>query len=357
VKAVVLDAGKLALANVAEPTRAEGQILAKPLVCGICGSDLHARDHMEHLCGLLHSTGFRGFMNPDQPAIMGHEFCCEVVETDRSVASAFPVGQRVVGLPFITGPQGVELIGYSNRFNGAFAEQMLLQNELTFAVPDHVSTEVAALTEPLAVAVHAVAQSQPDENCAFSVVGCGPVGLFIIARLRALGLGPILGIEPNPSRLAMAGQMGADAVMAPENPNAEGWWEDLGLYAGLSDSMEHGLDKKKRTRSIIFDCVGKPGMLMAIAKAAPVGATIVTVGNCMEPDEIQPAFLLQKGLTVKYVFAYDATEFVDALEMIKQAPERLEPMVTKVDGFAGVSDAFDALVTGGENIKILIQPN
>ncbi len=296
-------------------------------------------------------------MNPSQPAVMGHEFCCEVLESDSSVAGAFPRGQRVVALPFISGPQGLELIGYSNRFNGAFAEQMLLQADLTFAVPDHVPTEVAALCEPLAVAVHAVAQAQPDEQCAFSVIGCGPVGLFIIARLRALGLGPILAIEPNPMRRKMAETMGADAVMAPDDAGRDHWWEGQGLYLGLSDSIERALDPKSRTRSIIFDCVGKPGMLMAIAGGAPVSSTIVTVGNCMETDPIEPAFLLQKGLTVKYVFAYEAQEFVDALEMIKRNPDGLAPMVTGITDFARVSGAFDALISGGESIKILIKPD
>ncbi|WP_221793025.1 zinc-binding dehydrogenase [Aquisediminimonas sediminicola] len=354
-KAVALESGRLSVVDMAAPTRAAGQILARPLVCGICGSDLHARDNVDHLCDLLHRAGFRGFMNPSQPAVMGHEFVCEVLEAD--AGSPFARGQRVVSLPFVSGPEGLELIGYSNRFNGAFAEEMLLQSDLTFAVPDHVSTEVGALCEPLAVAVHAVAQSQPDQSCAFSVIGCGPVGLFIIARLRALGLGPILAIEPNAARRKMAEQMGADAVMAPADPDAARWWEGQGLYLGLSDSIERAMDPKNRTRSIIFDCVGKPGMLMAIAGGAPVSSTIVTVGNCMETDPIEPAFLLQKGLTIKYVFAYDAQEFVDALEMIKQDPDRLASMVTGVTNFAGVAGAFDALISGGENIKILIKPD
>jgi threonine dehydrogenase-like Zn-dependent dehydrogenase len=120
-------------------------------------------------------------MDPDCPVVLGHEFCAELIEP----AGEFARGQRVVSQPFLVDEDGLALIGYSNRYNGAFAERMLLQKEALLAVPDHVSTEVAAMTEPLAVAVHAVNQADAGSDCAFAVYGCGPVGLFIVARLKA----------------------------------------------------------------------------------------------------------------------------------------------------------------------------
>lgn len=351
-KAAVLRNGRIAVENVPEPEPAAGQLLARPLACGICGSDLHARDHAPHLCALLHRAGFRGFMDPAQPVVMGHEFCCEVIEQGGS----FAVGQRVVALPFLNGPAGIELLGYSNRYYGAFAERMVLQPEMCFAVPDHVPSDIAALAEPLSVAVHAVAEGGAGPDAAFAVVGCGPVGLFVIARLRALGLGPILAIEPNASRRLMAEQLGADRVIAPQGGDAEAWWNDLGLPLGLSDAMEIDPALRKRQRAILFDCVGKPGMLMRIATEAPVGATIVVVGTCMESDAIEPAFLLQKSLRVQFVFAYSAAEFEDAFRMICDDPGRLAPLVTGHAGLSATNDAFDALSAGGEAIKLLIRP-
>ncbi|HUD95857.1 alcohol dehydrogenase catalytic domain-containing protein, partial [Sphingobium sp.] len=104
-KAMVLNDGRFTLESLPDPTPAAGQLLARPLVCGVCGSDLHARDHADHLCDLLQRAGFRGFMDPAQPVVMGHEFCCELIEP----AGAFAAGQRIVGLPFLNGPQGIEL--------------------------------------------------------------------------------------------------------------------------------------------------------------------------------------------------------------------------------------------------------
>ncbi|MFD2136701.1 alcohol dehydrogenase catalytic domain-containing protein [Novosphingobium resinovorum] len=67
----------------------QGQVLVAPLACGVCGSDLHARDHADHLCALLHRAGFRGFMDPARPVVMGHEFCAELLES----ASGLPAGR------------------------------------------------------------------------------------------------------------------------------------------------------------------------------------------------------------------------------------------------------------------------
>lgn len=351
-KAMVLERGRFTLEDIPSPEPQRGHLLTRPLTCGVCGSDLHAKDHAVHLCDVLHRAGFRGFMDPARPVVMGHEFCCEVLES----RSGFAAGQRIVAQPFIAGPDGIELIGYSNRFNGAFAEQMLVQADLAFAVPDHVATDVAALTEPLSVAVHAVEQSGGDARSAYAVFGCGPVGLFVITRLKALGYGPILAIEPNPARRAMAERAGADLVATPGDPGIESWFDALGLPFGLSDAIAQAPELMQRERAVLFDCVGKPGMLMALAQSAPVAATIVVVGTCMETDPIEPAYLLQKSLQLRFVFAYSAADFAAAFAMVCAEPERLAPMVSGQVPLAGVDRAFASLTAGGSDVKLLVVP-
>lgn len=350
-KAAVLDAGRLIVQDVEEPRPRQGEIMVKPLACGICGSDLHAKDHAPHLCDLLHRAGFRGFMDPSRPVIMGHEFCAEVLESGHGLKA----GQRIISPPFLTGPDGIVLLGYSNSYPGAFAERMLVSADACIPVSDDVPTDMAALTEPLAVAVHAVAQSGVDQSCAMCVVGCGPVGLFVIARLKSLGLGPVVAIEPDAARAAMAERMGADILFKPGDPAFGDWCSGLGLPQGLSDMMATDPAARKRSRAVLFDCVGKPGMLMALAQAAPVGASIVVVGTCMEMDRMEPAFLIQKGLTLHFVFAYSGAEFQEAFAMIRADPDRLAPLVTTHVDLDGINDAFFAL-TGGGAIKALVRP-
>lgn len=351
-KAAVLSAGKLTIEDVAEPTPRAGEIVVKPLACGICGSDLHARDHASHLCDLLHRAGFRGFMDPAKPVIMGHEFCAEVLES----GDGLKAGDRIVSPPFLNGPEGIVLLGYSNSYPGAFAERMLVSQAACLRVPDDVPTDIAALTEPLAVAVHAVAEAAVDANAACAVFGCGPVGLFVISRLKALGLGPVLAVEPNPARARMAETMGADTVVVPGDGSAGAWWDDLGLPQGLSAAMAVDPAARRRSRAVLFECVGKPGMIMALAQQAPVGATIVVVGTCMELDGLEPAFLIQKGLTLRFVFAYSNDEFADAFRMIVDNPERLAPLVTTRVDLGGIDNAFAALTDGSGAIKALVMP-
>ncbi|KTT70279.1 MULTISPECIES: zinc-binding dehydrogenase [Sphingomonas] len=348
-RAAVLHGGRITLEDVAEPVPAPGLVLAAPLACGVCGSDLHARDHAPHLCDLLHRAGFRGFMDPAQPVVMGHEFCAELLEP----AAGLPRGARVVSQPFLVDAQGVALIGFSNRYNGAFAERMVLQEDALLGVPDHVPTDIAALTEPLAVAVHAVAEAGVDERCVFAVHGCGPVGLFVIARLRALGLGPVLAVDLVASRRAMAERMGADAVLSPDGDAVTRWWAAQGLHAGLSDSVARGTGGR---RAVIFECVGRPGMLAALAEGAPIGATIAVAGVCMQSDAIEPALLIQKSIQLRFVFAYSADEFRAAFDMIVADPAALAPMVTGAVTIAAVDTAFAALTAGGEQIKMMVRP-
>ncbi|MBN8843760.1 MAG: alcohol dehydrogenase catalytic domain-containing protein [Sphingomonadales bacterium] len=355
-KAALLEQGKMRVADIPEPQPGNGHVIVQPILCGVCGSDLHARDHADHLCDLLHRAGFRGFMDPDQPVVMGHEFCAEIVEHGPATGRSLPMGQRVVAMPFLTGADGVELIGYSNRFNGAFAERMLLDEAALIAVPDHVNSEVAALTEPLAVAVHAVAQSGGDGDCCFAVHGCGPVGLFVIARLRALGLGPILAIDPVAARREMAGRMGADIAIAPDREEQERWWRGQGMYLGLSDTVAAAATGAGK-RAVAFECVGKPGMLRGIAEDSPVGSTITVVGTCMETDMLEPALMIQKAIQLRFVFAYSADEFAEAFAMIAADPSRLRPLVTGQVGLGDVDDAFSALIAGGDQVKMLVRPN
>lgn len=351
-KAAVLNAGRLTVEDVPEPTPRAGEIVVRPLACGICGSDLHARDHAGRLCDLLHRAGFQGFMDPAKPLIMGHEFCAEVLES----GGGLKAGERIVSPPFLNGPEGLVLIGYSNSYPGAFAERMLVARDACLRVPDDVSTDIAALTEPLAVAVHAVNEAGVDGDSACAVFGCGPVGLFVIARLKALGLGPVLAVEPNPARAQMAEAMGADACVVPDAGATGPWWNDLGLPQGLSEAMAIDPATRKRSRAVLFECVGKPGMIMALAQQAPIGATIVVVGTCMELDGLEPAFLIQKGLKLHFVFAYSNDEFAQAFQMILNDPDRLAPLVTTRVGLDGVDSAFAALTGGTGAIKALVKP-
>jgi threonine dehydrogenase-like Zn-dependent dehydrogenase len=106
---------------------------------------------------------------------------------------------------------------------------------------------------------------------------------------------------------------------------------------------------------VIFECVGKPGLLKSIAEEAPASATMIIIGLCMSPDTIEPSYLIQKQIAMRFVFAYDAEEFAEATRMLAKNPALVAPLVTGHETLDNVPAAFDLLERGGAHAKILIQ--
>src|SRR6516162_1061958 len=165
-KAAVTRGGQLVVDDITEPVPTSGHVVVRSLAAGICGSDLHALADFSHFTGLMDRVGVPA-LDPGSDCVFGHEFCAEIVEHGPDTAGTLPVGARVCSVPIIVGQTGVEQIGYSNRYPGALAERMVLQEMLLLPVPDELETELAALTEPLAVGEHAVglADLAPGQPC------------------------------------------------------------------------------------------------------------------------------------------------------------------------------------------------
>ncbi len=151
---------------------------------------------------------------PDADMVMGHEFCCEVVDLGPGVSN-LAVGDVVVSLPVAFDGDGLHPLGFSNRYPGGYAEMMVLNEMTGIKVPAGLPPRMAAMTEPLAVGVHAVNKSRIVPGEAAVVLGCGPVGLACIADLRMKGIGPIVAADFSPRRRALAEHLGADVVVDP----------------------------------------------------------------------------------------------------------------------------------------------
>jgi threonine dehydrogenase-like Zn-dependent dehydrogenase len=221
-RAVIRRDGALVVDEMAAPEPQAGQVLVKSLVCGICGSDLHALDHYDHMIDLTAKVGGFSQMTKGADTVFGHEFCCEVLENGPQTAGRFRPGARVVSIPGLLRADGADPIGYSSRVPGGFAETMVLTEALMLEVPNGLAPEQAALTEPLAVGEHAVAKAQGEADHVFLVVGSGPVGLAVIASLKARGVGPVLASDYSPERRAAAELMGADGVVDPARVSPRG---------------------------------------------------------------------------------------------------------------------------------------
>jgi threonine dehydrogenase-like Zn-dependent dehydrogenase len=351
-RAVIRRDGRLVVDEMAAPTPAPGQLLARSLVCGICGSDLHLLDHYDHMIDLASRLGAFSQMRKGADTVFGHEFCCEVVES----AGAFKAGDVVVSLPVLLTATGGDSIGLSSNINGAFAEHLLISEAMTLPVPNGLSPEHAALTEPLAVGEHAVAMGDAGPQHVFMVVGCGPVGLAVIASLKARGLGPVIAADYSPERRAAAERMGADRIVDPGQISPHASWAEYGVPATRAEGLIAQAMGKEVKRPLVFECVGTPGMIQSLAEAAPPGTRIVVAGVCMQTDHIEPLVYITKEIELRFVLGYSRDEFARSLENLAEGRTRYNEIITAVVGLAATPDAFVKLQTDKSQIKILVAP-
>jgi threonine dehydrogenase-like Zn-dependent dehydrogenase len=332
-----------------------GHVVVRSLAAGICGSDLHALGDFAHFTSLMGSVGVPA-LNAATDCVFGHEFCAEIVEHGPDTARTLPVGTRVCSVPIIVGPSGLEQIGYSNLYPGALAEHMVLQELLLLPVPDSVPTEIAALTEPLAVGEHAVGLAGLTEGQPCLVVGCGPVGLAVIAALKGRGHGPVLAADFSPTRRRLAEAFGADEVLDPAEASPHERWTDFGIARTVAERIGAAMAGAAAPDPVVFEAVGVPGMLQSLIADAPPRSRIVVVGVCMHTDAIEPFMAVTKEMELRFSFGYTPAEFAATLKRLGSGVAGADQLVTSTVDLAGASNAFETLRNPGQQGKILVTP-
>ena len=340
VRAAVMRNAEIVVDTVADPVPGEGEVLVKTLACGICGSDLHALKYADKMVEAARESGAPFVLDLARDVVMGHEFCAEVVELGPNTSTTARLGTRIVSMPIVFRAGRMEGVGYSNEVPGGYGELMVLSAALALAVPNGLATEHAALTEPMAVGVHAVAKARLEPYDAPLVIGCGPVGLAVIAALRLRGVEPIVAADFSPMRRALAERVGAHLVV---DPAVRPPFEAFGAAAQLRPA-------------VVFECVGVPGLLRQIMRDAPHGARVIVAGVCMEDDVIRPMLGINKELAVQFVLGYTQEEFSSTLDAIADGRIDVAPLVTGRVGVDGVAEAFEALAKPEAHAKILVEP-
>jgi threonine dehydrogenase-like Zn-dependent dehydrogenase len=357
-RAAIFRQGEIVVDTMPEPVPGAGQVLVKTLACGICGSDLHARKHAHRLAAMAARIPGRKPMDPSRDVVFGHEFCCEIIDYGPETQRRFKPGTRVCALPALLTPTGPQGIGYSNDNVGGYAERMLLSEPLLLEVPNGLAPEHAALTEPLAVGVHAVEKARVQGGEVPLVIGCGPVGLAVIAALKIRGLHPIVAADYSPARRALAERLGADVVVDPARAQPYASWAE---HAAMSAEEKAARSPWQAFQpalkpALIFECVGVPGLIQQVFEGAPRGARIVVVGVCMETDHAEPLLGIIKELNVQYVYAYTPEEFAASLRLIAEGQVDAAAMVTAQIGIDAVAQAFDDLANPERHTKIIVEP-
>ena len=377
-KALVCQAGDLEVRDVPNPVPGKGQLVLDVVACGICGSDLHARRHCDDMAAAASAAGYEDFMRSGDAVVMGHEFSGTVQAAGKGAKTA--EGTPVVAMPILRAParqDGVQLTGLTSKAPGGYAEQVLVQEALTFAIPNGLSPTTAALTEPMGVALHAVRRGQVAKGQVAIVIGCGPIGLGVIAMLKAQGVRRVVASDFSPGRRALAEQMGADVVVDPGEQSPYEVYDEKFLDApGLLELAVGSMEKLRAVPflpwqhvfraaevagatpkgPVIFECVGVPGILDGVIAAAPVYARVVVVGVCMGEDRIRPSIAINKEVDLRFVLGYTPAEFRESLHLLADGKVDPTPLVTGTVGLDGVAQAFEDLGNPEAHAKILVEP-
>lgn len=336
-RAAVLRDGRMVYRDdVPDPIPEAGQVLVGVRACGICGSDLHFAAHGAQVLEMSDRVaGGSGAMHVDldHDIFMGHEFSAEILEAGPDT-DTHPPGTLVTSLPVLLSAKGVEPIVYSNSTVGGYAERMLLSAPLLLPIPNGLDFKHASLTEPMAVGLHAVNKSNIAPGETALVLGCGPIGIAIIAALQAKGVEPVVAADFSPKRRELAAAMGAHQTLDP----AQG---------SPFDAIKP---------AVVFEAVGVPGIIDDVLLRARPGTRLVVAGVCMQPDTVHPFFAIAKEINVQFVLAYTPEEFGDSLRALAEGDIDVSPLITGEVGLDGVGTAFDDLADPERHCKILVTP-
>ena len=211
---------------------------------------------------------------------------------------------------------------------------MLLSAPLLMPIPNGLDPRHAALTEPMAVGLHAVNKSRIQRGETALVLGCGPIGIAIIAALRYRGVETIVAADYSSKRRGLWPRRWARMTVDP----AQGSPFDTATPAGDIRGGRRAGHHRRR--------------------AAPRTdrRRVVVAGVCMQPDTMHPFFAIAKQINLQFVFGYDPGEFADSLRAIAEGEIDVAPMITGEVGLDGVGAAFDDLADPDLHCKILVTP-
>jgi L-gulonate 5-dehydrogenase len=332
-RALLLEAPRqLELTDLPRPDLLPHQVRLRVHRVGICGSDYSS------IAGKLPFTRF--------PIVVGHEASGVVLEAHQ--APPWTPGQRVLIHPilcrrddpvFARGEvhhsESTEVLGVVSR-NGAYAEEVVVEDYMLRSVPDSMDDESAAMIEPVAVAVRALQRGQPRPGDRVLVFGAGNIGLLVIQVARALGAGRVVVTDIVPEKLALARALGVDEAIDVRE-------------AFPSQRLEKQFD-------IVIDGLANQQSLLHALTASARGARIVVYG--VPPGDI--TFPLKVAFSKDVLLAtsrlYDA-DFDLAIQLVAQSQVRVRELITHRVTLQQAPALIFRIIDGLEQaIKVMISP-
>ena len=338
--AILEDLGNFVITDASEPPApGSGEVQIRVERIGICGSDISAY------------YGRHPYIHC--PIILGHEFSGTIDKLGSNV-NDLKLGDRCTIVPHIK--CGVCPACIEGRYNqcgdlkvmgaqadGAFTELINVPAEMAVPVPDSVSMEQAALVEPGAVGYHAARRANPKSDEIAVIFGAGPIGMFTMQSVKALGAKTVISVDKDTNRLALARSLGVDGTI------------DLS-----QETLDAGLDRLAGGAAnvdVFIDCVGFGGeALNEIIRVARRGIRVVVAGvlesTCKVP--LLPDFV-EHELTLIGSTMYVKQDFADVLDFMAQGKIRIDGMVTHQRRLSDVKELYKMIDARSEKFfKIVL---
>jgi len=332
--AVYVGDGRIAVEEVPRPQPGPGDVVVEIAECGICGSDLH--------------MVLERFAKPG--AILGHEWSGVVAAAP--AGSGWSPGDRVVGNP-APGCGGcrpcrrgrpsvclnraeADFVGY----RGAFCQYKTVAANGLIRIPDSLPTRVAALAEPMAITLHALRLSDVGPDDRVLVTGAGPVGLLLVAVLRAQGISDITVSEPSAVRRQQALEVGATRVVTPDM-----------------------LEQPPMTRTVaepyavVFECSGHASAAEAALGQLDHAGTLVIVGTGFDQPRINQNRMIIFELEIIGAYNYNDEGFQPAVDLLDSGTLPLDALIEPDNiPLTDVMACMERLALGEIPSKVMVQP-
>jgi L-iditol 2-dehydrogenase len=342
-KALLLaDYNRLEMVEVPMPLPGPEEVLIRVEACGICGSDVHGFDG---------STGRR-----IPPIIMGHEAAGTIAAVGAHVSGSKEGDRVTFDSTIYCGKceyclrgemnlcQNRQILGVSTpdfRRPGAFADYVVVPQRVLYNLPASVEFNAAAMVEPLAVAVHAVAVSEMKPGSTALVVGAGMIGLLVLQALREAGCTTVLVSDIDDTRLRLARELGATTVINAKTADV------------AAEVMKHTNDAGV---DVALEAVGSTATIRTAIDSVRKGGTVTLIGNVSPTAEIPLQIVVGRQLRLQGSAA-SSGEYPQCIDMLARGAINVKPLISAVAPLEQGAEWFQRLHAREPNLmKVVLAP-
>ena len=336
IQEIMYEPKKISFREVDIPKPAEDQVLVKIKRIGICGSDIH----------VFHGTHpFTPY-----PVTQGHEVSAQIVEMGSGV-KGFRPGQRVTiepqcfcgkCYPCTHGKynlcEELKVMGFQT--TGTASEYFVVDASKVDALPEGMSYDEGAMIEPLAVTVHAAKRFPELKGAKVAILGCGSIGILLAQSCKALGAAQVMITDISDYRLALAKQVGVDAVVNTR-------------YKDFGEAMAETFGPDKA--DVIYDCAGNDITMSQAIRYARKGSTIILVAVFGKIANVDLAVLNDHELDLNTTMMYRHEDYVDAIRLVSEGRIQLKPLMSRHFAFEEYQKAYEYIDANRETtMKVII---